>query len=211
MRKVFKSETSTDIPLLPERVKNLNQTGGVLVERYANTFLNVVKSCNQSAQMLLATVVEQFPCFCDVATFCGTKVSFHKRAQILIADIWACFEGKDLGNFIDIETLTMFADYLVPRGLQFFNVLEYSDSLHDKLTSGVLIPNGGELEVEIRGCSVHAVELICNELQKLQKDRIGRKVVINSILVDFFLWDYIKSHEDKMQGFPIHKTRSIFY
>ena len=38
-------------------------------------------------------------------------VSFYKRAQILIADIWSCFEGKSYGEFNDINTITMFADY----------------------------------------------------------------------------------------------------
>lgn len=40
------------------------------------------------------------------------EVKFLKRAQILVADIWACFEGKDIGYFNDIdEAITMFADY----------------------------------------------------------------------------------------------------
>lgn len=39
------------------------------------------------------------------------QVSFYKRAQILVADIWACFEGKSYGEFHDIDTITMFADY----------------------------------------------------------------------------------------------------
>jgi hypothetical protein len=43
--------------------------------------------------------------------FCCIPVSFWKRAQILVADIWACFEGKGLGTFHDIDSLTMFADY----------------------------------------------------------------------------------------------------
>ena len=34
-----------------------------------------------------------------------------KRAQILVADLWACFEGQGLGAFTDIDTITMFADY----------------------------------------------------------------------------------------------------
>lgn len=38
-------------------------------------------------------------------------VSLYKRAQILVADIWACFEGQGHGRFADIDTLTMFADY----------------------------------------------------------------------------------------------------
>ena len=41
----------------------------------------------------------------------SSLVKFYKRAQILIADLWACFEGKGYGQFHDIDTLTMFADY----------------------------------------------------------------------------------------------------
>jgi len=39
------------------------------------------------------------------------SVSFWKRCQILVGDIWACYEGKGLGYFQDIDSLTMFADY----------------------------------------------------------------------------------------------------
>lgn len=45
---------------------------------------------------------------CMFSTFI---VSIHKRAQILIGDIWACHEGQGLGEFDDIDSLTMFADY----------------------------------------------------------------------------------------------------
>ena len=33
----------------------------------------------------------------------------YKRAQILVADLWACFEGKGYGYFEDIDKITMFA------------------------------------------------------------------------------------------------------
>jgi len=38
-------------------------------------------------------------------------VHILKRAQILVADLWACFEGQGLGAFADIDAITMFADY----------------------------------------------------------------------------------------------------
>lgn len=40
---------------------------------------------------------------------------FHKRVQILVADLWACFEGQGHGKFDDIDHITMFADYRVPQ------------------------------------------------------------------------------------------------
>ena len=39
------------------------------------------------------------------------KVRFWKRVQILVADIWACFENEGEGHFYDIDFLSMFADY----------------------------------------------------------------------------------------------------
>lgn len=39
------------------------------------------------------------------------QVTFYKRAQILVADIWGCFEGQGIGFFADIDCITMFADY----------------------------------------------------------------------------------------------------
>ena len=38
-------------------------------------------------------------------------VSFLKRAQIFAADVWYRFNGKGYGEFKDINTITMFADY----------------------------------------------------------------------------------------------------
>ncbi len=214
LKTIFQSETTTNLPLLAERVKNLNETGLILVEKYQNSFVNMLRSCNKSAKELLDLVVTQFSCFRDEATFQGQKVGLYKRAQILIADIWACFEGQDFGEFTDIGSLTMFADYLVPRGLQFLDVIEYSNELQTKLKQGELLPYGSTLEVEIRGCSIWAVELICKQLQQMHEKRMhenGDKVVINAILVDFFLWDYTKAHESEIGDFPMHKTRSIFY
>lgn len=54
-------------------------------------------------------MVGSFPSFNDEARFEGKMVRFYKRAQILVADLWACFEGKDYGDFHDIDTITMFA------------------------------------------------------------------------------------------------------
>jgi hypothetical protein len=66
------------------------------------------------------------------------KVSFYKRAQILIADLWSCFEGKGLGAFNDIDYITMFPDYRVPQVLVYFGAMKYSDGLLNTLQSGTI-------------------------------------------------------------------------
>ena len=47
----------------------------------------------------------------------------------------------------------------VPQCLQYFGVLHYSDKLMSKLRDGVHLPQGSPEEVEIRGCSIWAVEV----------------------------------------------------
>ncbi len=44
-------------------------------------------------------------------TISACTVAIYKRAQILIADVWACCGGVGYGEFTDIDTVTMFADY----------------------------------------------------------------------------------------------------
>lgn len=54
-------------------------------------------------------MISEFSCLRDESSFENRKVRFLKRPQILIADIWACFEGQGFGSFVDINEITMFA------------------------------------------------------------------------------------------------------
>ncbi|KAH7831847.1 putative queuosine salvage protein [Monocercomonoides exilis] len=63
-------------------------------------------------------------------------VAFHKRAQIIAADLWVYFNRESLGSFNDIDELTMFADYRVPQVLAHLGALQYSDQLLELLRSG---------------------------------------------------------------------------
>lgn len=79
------------------------------MQSFDGSFLTCISDANGSAATLVNLVVEHFPCFRDEARFEGKTVHFYKRAQILVADLWACFEGQDFGKFFDIDTITMFA------------------------------------------------------------------------------------------------------
>lgn len=80
--------------------------------------------------------MNNFPCFRDEATYKSKRVSLYKRAQILVSDIWNFFKGTGLGEFHDIDKITMFADYRIPQVLVYFNVLSYDDALMEKLKNG---------------------------------------------------------------------------
>lgn len=209
LKNILRSDTPVEIPLLSERVKCLHEVGNVLLENFEGSFVNCVKKANHSAMTLLNLIIENFKCFRDEAVYKGHKVSFYKRAQILVADIWACFQGEGLGYFHDIEEITMFADYRVPQSLLYYGVFEYSNELLEKLRLQILLNNGDEEEVEIRGCSIHAVELT----KELARKKLGNDRAINSVLIDHYLWDFRRRHNGEImaKGLPFHKTYSIFY
>ncbi|XP_064632791.1 queuosine 5'-phosphate N-glycosylase/hydrolase-like [Lineus longissimus] len=209
---IFRSDSEHEIPMFEERLQCLHQAGKCLVEKYNGKFTNCLKQCNQSARQMIDSVPTDFPSFYDVTTFQGQKVGIFKRMQILIADIWCCFEGQGLGTFDDIDTITMFADYRIPQILNYFGILKYSSSLMNKINKGAMFQTGDRDEVEIRGCSIWATELLTQKLKDLmKKDPSMSDVVLNTILVDNYLWDYRREHDTETSVVPFHKIRCIYY
>lgn len=78
-------------------------------QQFDSSFTNCIYDANHSAAALVNLLAENFPCFRDEAVFEGRRVRFYKRSQILVADLWACFEGEGYGDFYDIDKITMFA------------------------------------------------------------------------------------------------------
>nr|XP_003407840.1 queuosine salvage protein [Loxodonta africana] len=209
---IFRSDTDVLMPLIEDRHRILNETGKILLEKFGGSFLNCVQKSEQSAQKLMHLVVESFPSYRDITEFEGKRISFYKRAQILVADTWSVLEGKGDGCFKDISSITMFADYRLPQVLLHLGALRYSDELLKKLLKGEMLSYGDKQEVEIRGCSVWCVELIRDCLLELIEKK-GEKMSeeINAILLDYYLWDYAHDHRAKMNGIPFHRIRCIYY
>ena len=141
-------------------------------------------------------------------------MALYKRAQIVVADIWACCKGEGYGTFRDISSITTFADYRIPQALVWFGVLEYSADLMKTLDDpDHRFQTGDPQEVEIRGCTIAAVDQIVEKTgKKLQADKsISTHVDINAVLIDHFLWDYRRDKAKETQHIPIHRIRCRFY
>lgn len=203
-----------------------------------------------SALDLVKMVVETFPTFRDQVWYQGrpgkdmllppsrrysytpTIVYFWKRAQILVAELWAAFypETPSFPHPLfpghsghRIHQLTMFADYRVPQILHHLRILEYPSSLMRLLRSGIDLAPGCREEVSLRAASIIAVERLREEI--VSAPECGTLVQSNdeevsSVLIDFYLWDLakrIENGEEKVEGIetaelaPIHRTRSIWY
>ncbi|EPE07576.1 hypothetical protein F503_00298 [Ophiostoma piceae UAMH 11346] len=216
MRKVFRSASDEEMPLLAERLECLREAGTVLYEKYDCSFVNVVKAAGGSATKLVNILARDFACFRDEFSSPYERrrkpVRFLKRAQILVAELWACFEGTGYGEFRDIDKITMFADYRVPQILQSLGCLYYSPPLLSAIEAKTDFPSGGLWEMQLRGCSIWCVELIRREIVSKHPDAASGEHKLNAILIDFFLYDTMKEKEAAgKDAVPHHRTRSIWY
>ncbi|KAH9712282.1 Queuosine salvage protein [Citrus sinensis] len=146
------------LPLEDERVRLLHEVGFELERNFGGKASNLVESCGKSAAKLVALVTRHFAGFRDHSVYKGHQVFLYKRAQIFVADLWGAFKGQGYGEFYDIGSITMFADYVVPAVLEQLGVLKYSSRLANIIETNNEISSGSEEEVELRACSVYAVE-----------------------------------------------------
>ncbi|WKY05265.1 hypothetical protein Q1695_005910 [Nippostrongylus brasiliensis] len=210
---VFKSDGGHSIPLLSDRVKAINESGRVLLEKWNGSFYNCIVAAERSAEKLLEIIVENFESFRDFAVYAGQKVAILKRAQILIADVYSALHADDPNcDFRDIGSLTMFADYRVPQALCYLGALEYSPKLMEVLSSGKDLPNGSSEEVELRGVSIWVCERIVSAVQKLRAEEGDVVRPVYAIDVDIFAWVYRRKHAAEIEkAVPFHRTRCIYY
>lgn len=103
--------------------------------------------------------------------------------------------------------------------LQSLNILWYSPRVESRIKRKESLVSGEDIEIEIRGCSIWAVELLKREMIRQYPEA---KDKVNAILIDFFLYDTCKEKEEqkkmeletdgaKGDPPPHHRTRSIWY
>jgi len=198
-----------EVPLEEERARLLREVGHGLQKYYGGMAANLIRKAGHSTEVLVDLVTAAFPGFRDHAIYKGHQVFFLKRAQIFVGDLYGTFGGEGLGEFRDIEKLTMFADYRVPVVLRNMGILKYSTNLCKAVEDGSEIPANSEMEVELRACSIWAVQL----LQKLLQEKLNTEnkgAVVPSIVVDWWLWNVGES-ERSLSTSKHHKTLTVYY
>ncbi|XP_015890362.2 uncharacterized protein LOC107424965 [Ziziphus jujuba] len=189
------------LPLEDERVRLLHEVGFELERSFDGKASNIVESCGKSAIKLVALVTRHFPGFRDHSVYKGHQVFLYKRAQIFAADLWGAFQGQGYGEFNDIGSITMMADYIVPAVLQQLGVLKYSSELAKLIEANNEIYSGSEEEVELRACSIYAVE----RMKELISKKSGKQVL--SVELDLWLWSF----GIQFPSLQHHRTLSIYY
>ncbi|KAL9642058.1 hypothetical protein ABK040_004107 [Willaertia magna] len=204
------------IPLVGERVRLIREVGFTLEKYFNGKAYELINQSSKSVKNLVDLVTRYFPGFRDSCIYSptGQQIHFYKRAQIFCADIYGCFNGKGIGEFTDVDQLTMFADYRVPQilssdyylktnGEDAGSILVYSEELDKKLEKFEIFEYSSQMEVEIRACTVQAVELLRDYLYQ----KHGIKCL--SIEIDWLLWQIGEANRLVIK--PHHRTLSIFY
>ena len=177
------------LQLLEERAAILREVGALLVERWDGRFANLVAPVG-TVQEYLDVLTRELPRFDDEP--------FYKLAQL---SAWILhIEGAK--RWPDVETLTAFADYIVPAGLRAMGILRYSEPLAAAVDSWTPIAAGSSWEVEIRAATVWS----CHLLAEAVNERRPPELRVIDAQIDARYWLFFhKTHA------PHHLTNTIAY
>ena len=179
----------------------LRELGAFLAREHRGRFAGPVEEARGSAERLVLSLA-RMPLYRDVARYEGFEVPFYKRAQITCSDLAEALRGRGLGEFRDIDELTLFADNLVPHVLRTFGVLLYSPDLAKRIDAEELIPSGSPEEIEIRAVALHAVERLAGSCARRGWRAPPRRL-------DHLLWS--RGQSPRVKARPRHRTRCPYY
>jgi len=199
-------EGNIEMPMLHERKEILNQVGQKLVDSYEGDWVNFINNCPKklysNGEGLIERLVAEFPRFDDSSKYRGKDVHFYKLAQLAFWGIHGELSHSNYFNIEDINSMSAFADYIVPVALKVMKIVEYSEDLNEKINNGILIERDSEEEIEIRAASLFATAKLT---EAVNLRRPADKTIIIPQL-DYRLWkSYHATHH------PHHLTYTIMY
>lgn len=199
---ILEIKENNKIHLFSERLRFLNESGKVIIEKFNGKVSNLLKSVNGDATKLLEVLTENFSAYNDSYKYDGKEVCFYKKVQLFISDVFQIFKGEGIGHFHNIKELTALADYRIPQVLRNLGILEYSKELAEKIDKGVLIPKGSQEEIELRASMIWVVQLIYDSVKDREKK-------LTPIGVNDHLWllRRLKFPDDQVH----HKTITTAY
>jgi ribosomal protein S18 acetylase RimI-like enzyme len=204
LERVFRG--ASEMPMLDERVAIFNEVGRVLAESYDGRFHRFTASCAprlyDGGNGLLERMVAEFPRFDDVSRYGSARPQFFKLAQLALWMTYASLHDGDRFPIEDLDAMTAFADYIVPVALRVMGILEYSPELEAAIEGRVEIPAGSAWEVEIRAHTLHASDLLREELNRRRP--ADRQLITPQ--VDARLWTHFHTTH-----WPHHLTRTTMY
>ena len=195
-----------EMPMLKERVEILNEVGQKLVDDYEGDWINFInngpKKLYSNGKGLIERLIIEFPRFDDSSQFKGSNVKFYKLAQLAFWVIHAELSGSNYFKIEDMNSMTAFADYIIPVALNLKKITTYTPQLDQKIKSGELIERDSNEEIEIRIASIYTTALLTESINERRPE--GKAIIIPQL--DYRLWkNYHATH------YPHHLTYTTMY
>ena len=184
------------IPLLEDRYQNLVKLNNFLKSRNMTSY-ELIKELNVDNE-LFDFIVSNFDFFEDKSNYDGKEILFYKRAQLFTSDILHVREKKEHIN-VDYSHLIGYADYKIPQVMRCYGMIEFSDSLAEKIDSKIELEEGSLEEIEIRANTLKVINYIYEKLDK----RYSR------MNINDFIW-LLGQDKSKMTK-PYHRTLTKHY
>ena len=184
------------IPLLEDRYQNLVKLNNFLKTRNMTSY-ELIKELNVDNE-LFDFIVSNFDFFEDKSNYDGKEILFYKRAQLFTSDILHVREKKEHIN-VDYSHLIGCADYKIPQVMRCYGMIEFSDSLAEKIDSKIELEEGSLEEIEIRANTLKVINYIYEKLDK----RYSR------MNINDFIW-LLGQDKSKMTK-PYHRTLTKHY
>lgn len=141
-------------PLMEKFATALRDVGAHIHSEHRDSFLGPAEAADSIPA--LASTFAGWDSFADVSHYDGREVPFYKRAQLAAADL----HRAGVADLPGLDRLTAFADNLVPHVLRVDGVLHLDPALTARIEAEELLKHGSPEEVELRACTVQAVELL---------------------------------------------------
>ena len=205
LKNIFKG--NIEMPMMSERLDILLNVGAKLSDDYEGDWMNFInagpKKLYDNGEGLIERLTSEFPRFDDTSQYAEKyNVHFYKLAQLAFWGIHAELAGTGDFYIEDMQSMSAFADYIVPVALEVMKIVEYSEELRNKITNGEIIARDSLEEIEIRSTSLYITAKLTEEINK-------RRPAEKSIIIpqlDYRLWkQYHATHR------PHHLTITTMY
>jgi hypothetical protein len=198
---IFAQDLAAPIDTLMEWfARAWSELGAHVLTVHGGRFGTLVGSAGGSAVALVREML-RLPMWRDVATHDGGPVHLLKRAQIVVADLAAALAGTELAPR-GLESLTAFADNLVPHVLRLDGLIEIDPELESRIEREALLEPGSPEEIELRASAVTTIELLAAELCE-------RESTVAPWQLDQWLWT--RGGGATYKARPRHRCRCWYY
>ena len=205
-RHIFRHH-SVPIPMLNERVKNLQNIGRTFGSKKIWSFTDLFKDSDfylfNNGKGILEKLTGFFDCYKDVSLWNGHILQFQKRAQLFVM----AYHGRALSSngklqpIRDPENFGPISDYRVPQALRYSGALYYSKQLSKKIIKGDLIPKDSDMEIEIRAQTVNIMQKLLFRINAFRK---GSPITMAEL--DYFIWSTGKKSDSFDKHHFTHTT-----